>query len=80
MGFTIFLRTENEIRIKGYTVNALAQEADEGRRSLRKASGRWQTTFDPGISEWDNLSRLNIGMLCKSSFAKTGTMRTETSK
>lgn len=38
-------------------MDALAQEADEGRRSRRYASGSWQTSFDPGISEWGNLSR-----------------------
>ncbi len=29
--------------------------ADERRDSLRKASGRWQIIFDPGMSEWGNL-------------------------
>ena len=27
---------------------------EERRDSLRKASGRWQMTFDPEISEWGN--------------------------
>jgi len=36
------------------TVDALAVGGDEGRGSLRKASGSWQTSFDPGISEWGN--------------------------
>jgi len=36
-------------------VDALTPKDDEGRSSLRKASGRWQATFDPGISEWGNL-------------------------
>lgn len=31
--------------------------ADEGRSSLRKTSGRWQTTVDPRVSEWGNPSR-----------------------
>ena len=35
-------------------VNALAATGDEGRGSLRKASGSWQTSFDPGMSEWGN--------------------------
>ncbi len=36
-------------------VDALAMLADEGRDSLRKASGRWQLICDPGMSEWGNL-------------------------
>ncbi len=43
-------------------VDALTSKDYEGRSSLRKASGRWQTTFDPGISEWGNPIRLNIGL------------------
>ena len=35
-------------------MDALATEGDEGRGSLRKASGSWQTSFDPGMSEWGN--------------------------
>ncbi len=35
-------------------VDASTWKADEGRSSLRKASDRWQATFDPGISEWGN--------------------------
>ena len=35
-------------------VNALAVGAEEGRCSLRKASGSWQTSFDPRMSEWGN--------------------------
>ena len=35
-------------------VDALTRRDDEGRCRLRKASGRCQTTFDPGISEWGN--------------------------
>ena len=37
-----------------HTVDALAVRGDERRDSLRKASGRWQCTFDPEISEWGN--------------------------
>ena len=29
-------------------------EGDERRGSLRKASGSWQTSFDPEMSEWGN--------------------------
>ena len=38
----------------GRTVDALTSMDEEGRRSLRKASGRWQPTYDPGMSEWGN--------------------------
>ena len=39
---------------EAHTVDALAVRGDERRGSLRKASGRWQTTFDPEMSEWGN--------------------------
>ena len=42
-------------------VDALTSKDDEGRSSLRKASGRWQATFEPGISEWGNPFRWKIG-------------------
>ena len=32
----------------------MAITGDEGRGSLRKAAGSWQTSFDPQISEWGN--------------------------
>ena len=35
-------------------VDALAMIGDEGRDSLRYASGSWQISFDPEISEWGN--------------------------
>ena len=38
-------------------VDALAITGDEGRGSLRKASGSWQTSFDPEMSEWGNPTR-----------------------
>ena len=44
------------VAAQGRTVDALVQYGDEGRRSLRKAPGRWQATFDPEISEWGNPS------------------------
>ena len=34
--------------------DALAARGDEGRGSLRKFSGSWQTSFDPEVSEWGN--------------------------
>ena len=37
-----------------HVVDALAITGDEGRGSLRKATGSWQTSFDPPISEWGN--------------------------
>lgn len=37
--------------------DALAVEGDERRGSLRKASGSWQTSNDPVISEWGNPAR-----------------------
>ena len=38
-------------------VDALAVRGDEGRGSLRKASGSRQTDFDPEMSEWGNPAR-----------------------
>jgi hypothetical protein len=37
-----------------HVVDALAITGDEGRGSLRKAPGSWQTSFDPEMSEWGN--------------------------
>ncbi len=37
-----------------HMVDALAISGDEGRDSLRKASGSWQISFDPEMSEWGN--------------------------
>ena len=37
-----------------HVVDALAITGDEGRDSLRKAAGSWQTSFDPQVSEWGN--------------------------
>ena len=41
-----------------HVVDALAITGDEGRGSLRKAVGSWQTSFDPQISEWGNPARM----------------------
>ena len=41
-----------------HVVDALAITGDEGRGSLRKAGGSWQTSFDPPISEWGNPLRM----------------------
>jgi hypothetical protein len=40
-----------------HMVDALAMSGDEGRSSLRKAAGSWQTSCDPQISEWGNPAR-----------------------
>ena len=42
---------------KVHVVDALAITGDEGRGSLRKAPGSWQTSIDPGMSEWGNPTR-----------------------
>lgn len=41
-----------------HVVDALAITGEEGRGSLRKASGSWQTSFDPEMSEWGNPARM----------------------
>jgi hypothetical protein len=51
--------------MKAHMVDALAAEGDEGRGSLRKASGSWQTSFDPGMSEWGNPLLLQYSYLNK---------------
>ena len=35
-------------------MNALAVRGEERRGSLRKASGSWQISIDPEVSEWGN--------------------------
>ncbi len=40
-------------------VDALAITGDEGRASLRKVSGSWQWSYDPGMSEWGNPTIFN---------------------
>ena len=37
-----------------HVVDALAITGEEGRGSLRKAAGSWQTSIDPQMSEWGN--------------------------
>ena len=37
-----------------HVVDALAMIGEERRGSLRKASGSWQTSIDPEVSEWGN--------------------------
>ena len=39
---------------EAHMVDALAVGGDEGRGSLRKASGSWHTSIDPKMSEWGN--------------------------
>ena len=45
---------------KAQTEDALAVRGDERRDSLRKASGRWQVTCDPKMSEWGNPAHLCV--------------------
>ena len=42
--------SSNEVHV----VDALAITGEEGRGSLRKAAGSWQTSDDPQMSEWGN--------------------------
>ena len=42
---------------KVHVVDALAITGEEGRGSLRKAAGSWQTSIDPQMSEWGNPAR-----------------------
>ena len=46
-----------------HVVDALAITGDEGRGSLRKAPGSWQTSFDPEMSEWGNPARKGYSSL-----------------
>jgi hypothetical protein len=48
------------------------EKDDEGRSSLRKASRRWQATFDPGMSKWGNPFRLKIGIPLSESIGEKG--------
>jgi len=41
--------------------DALAQEGDEGRGQLRKASGRSKHSIYPGMSEWRNPASVYTG-------------------
>lgn len=60
----MFIRSVNLINVylipiiwsseQAYMADALAITGDEGRGSLRKASGSWQSSFDPEMSEWEN--------------------------
>ena len=60
-------------------VDALAVRGDERRGSLRKASGSWQTSFDPEISEWGNPLGV-ISILTEYIGVMKRTQGTETSK
>lgn len=46
-----------------HTVDALAVGGDEGRDSLRKASGSRQIDFDPEMSEWGNPPQFVVALL-----------------
>ena len=45
---------------EAHMVDALAVGGDEGRGSLRKASGSWHTSIDPKMSEWGNPTSMVI--------------------
>ena len=53
-GDTLVIGSSEQVHV----VDALAITGDEGRGSLRKASGSWQTSFDPEMSEWGNPARM----------------------
>ena len=56
----------------------MAMIGDERRGSLRKASGSWQTSIDPEVSEWGNPpARVSLAEYI-GQWRRTG--RTETSK
>ena len=48
---------------KVHEVDALAITGEEGRGSLRKAAGSWQTSIDPQMSEWGNPARKGHSLL-----------------
>ena len=48
-----------------HVVDALAITGDEGRGSLRKAAGSWQTSFDPQMSEWGNPLPVRVVLLAE---------------
>ena len=52
---------------QGRSVDALAPGAEEGRCSLRYASGSWQASFDPRVSEWGNPAGVVPGRPCLNS-------------
>ena len=61
-----------------HVVDALAITGDEGRCSVRKASGSSQTSIDPKMSEWGNPpARVSLAEYI-GQWRRTG--RTETSK
>jgi hypothetical protein len=61
-GFRFWISIKGVLKVIGssdkvHVVDALAITGEEGRGSLRKAAGSWQTSFDPQISEWGNPAR-----------------------
>ena len=58
-GDTLVIGSSEQVHV----VDALAITGDEGRGSLRKASGSWQTSFDPEMSEWGNPARMGHPLL-----------------
>lgn len=43
------------IKLLQHIEDTLVLQVDEGRDWLRKAPGNCQNSFDPGVSEWENL-------------------------
>ena len=70
------MESSDQVRI----ADVLAITGDEGRSSLRKASGSRQTGFDPGISEWGNPPRFCGALPPELNRAAKQTRRTETSQ
>ena len=61
-------------------MDALAVRGDEGRCSLRKASGSRQTDFDPEMSEWENPASVSWLSYTEYIGVERRTWGTETSK
>ena len=74
-GDTLVIGSSEQVHV----VDALAITGDEGRGSLRKAAGSWQTSFDPQISEWGNPAPYGVSVAEYIGYVKR-TRRTETSK
>ena len=55
------------VGVVGRSVDAWVPGAEEGRCSLRYASGSRQAGFDPRVSEWGNLAGVVPGRSCLNS-------------
>ncbi len=61
-------------------MDALVIGSDEGRCSMRKASGSLQTNIYPEMSEWGNPLNLTLSIIIRKNKIIKRTRRTETSK